>query len=198
MPAHNKQGGKGRSPNCSRCGELKDPSFMTSGYCRKCKSEINRANRLKGRLERGQVPLGEGRKYFCCDCGGLKENRNQGYCHDCSARKDRERRIENKKSTSFIVYERHKVNTRRKDDPIFRIKKDIHAYTNAAARLGIIIKTPCEICSKPKTEAHHDDYNKPMDVRWLCRKHHNEHHRVNGEAVPPDELLKLYLERVKL
>ena len=169
--------GSGRNPKCSKCGGLKDPSFLTSGYCRKCKSDINRANRLKARLERGQVPLGEGRKIYCCDCGGLKENRNQGYCHECRRKSERKNRIENKKSIDFIIRERHKVNTRRKNDLIFKFKKDVHAFTNSATRLGILVKKPCEVCGNIKVDAHHDDYTKPMDVRWLCRKHHNEHHR---------------------
>ncbi len=42
---------------------------------------------------------------------------------------------------------------------------------------GTLIKQPCEVCqTTDKVEAHHDDYFKPLDVRWLCKKHHKEHH----------------------
>lgn len=41
---------------------------------------------------------------------------------------------------------------------------------------GRICRQPCEICGETKTDAHHDDYTKPLDVRWLCRRHHLEHH----------------------
>lgn len=40
---------------------------------------------------------------------------------------------------------------------------------------------PCEICGDTKSEAHHDDYSKPLDVRWLCRRHHVEWH-CNNDA----------------
>lgn len=41
-----------------------------------------------------------------------------------------------------------------------------------------IDRQPCEICGE-KAEAHHDDYNKPLDVRWLCFKHHREWHKTH-------------------
>lgn len=25
-------------------------------------------------------------------------------------------------------------------------------------------------------ESHHDDYTKPLEIRWLCKIHHEEHH----------------------
>lgn len=41
-----------------------------------------------------------------------------------------------------------------------------------AIRRGDLKRQPCEVCQSEKTDAHHDDYAKPFDVRWLCRKHH--------------------------
>jgi len=36
---------------------------------------------------------------------------------------------------------------------------------------------PCEVCGATRNiDAHHDDYRKPLDVRWLCRGHHKLHH----------------------
>jgi hypothetical protein len=50
------------------------------------------------------------------------------------------------------------------------------AVHNAVKR-GKMTKLPCEVCGNPKSEAHHPDYDKPLDVMWLCRKHHADIHR---------------------
>lgn len=42
---------------------------------------------------------------------------------------------------------------------------------------GKIVRPPCEVCGVPNAEAHHVDYSRPFDVRWLCRTHHMELHR---------------------
>lgn len=48
-----------------------------------------------------------------------------------------------------------------------------------AIRRGQLIRNPCEVCGNPKAQAHHDDYNKPLDVRWLCTTHHAQWHKEN-------------------
>lgn len=51
---------------------------------------------------------------------------------------------------------------------------------NNAVKNGLLIKQPCEVCgSTGLVHGHHDDYSKPLDVRWLCPKHHAEWHKHN-------------------
>jgi len=41
---------------------------------------------------------------------------------------------------------------------------------------GNLSKLPCWVCGDKKVEGHHVDYDSPLDVIWLCRKHHCEVH----------------------
>ena len=41
-----------------------------------------------------------------------------------------------------------------------------------AVKSGKLVKTPCELCGNEKVVAHHDDYSKPLEVRWVCRHCH--------------------------
>lgn len=54
-----------------------------------------------------------------------------------------------------------------------------HHALNHAIASGAIRKQPCEICGEIEVEAHHDDYNKPLVVRWLCERCHSEWHKNN-------------------
>lgn len=48
---------------------------------------------------------------------------------------------------------------------------------------GLVLKMPCEVCgSTDGIQAHHDDYSKPLDVNWLCLRHHQERHGVFVDA----------------
>lgn len=47
-----------------------------------------------------------------------------------------------------------------------------------AVRTGVLTRRPCEKCGSSKSQAHHPDYSRPLDVRWLCVVHHREAHRA--------------------
>lgn len=58
-----------------------------------------------------------------------------------------------------------------------------HQALRSALNRGLVIQGPCEECGSLHAEAHHDDYDRPMDVRWFCRLHHKrEHRRLRCEA----------------
>ena len=45
-----------------------------------------------------------------------------------------------------------------------------------AIRDGKLERKPCEVCGDPESQAHHEDYSKPFEVRWLCFVHHRQAH----------------------
>jgi len=63
-----------------------------------------------------------------------------------------------------------------------------HRIVAAAIASGELTVEPCEVCGATDTmiDAHHDDYSKPLEVRWLCREHHMEHHRSIRDASQED------------
>lgn len=52
-----------------------------------------------------------------------------------------------------------------------------------AIRKGTLIPAGCEICGEPG-KAHHENYSKPMEVKWLCDRHHIEEHKRLGWGYP--------------
>lgn len=63
------------------------------------------------------------------------------------------------------------------------IKQAAHILIRNRLRNGKITKAPCEVCGAADfIHAHHDDYAKPLDIRWLCPAHHKQWHNENGEG----------------
>jgi len=57
-------------------------------------------------------------------------------------------------------------------------KRDAHSILGRAVKSGKIIKTPCEVCgSTYRIHGHHEDYTKPLEVKWLCPQHHKDAHK---------------------
>ena len=78
------------------------------------------------------------------------------------------KRFQNPERTAkVIIYQRE----RRKRSPE---KEQARGMVGKALENGTLIQKPCEVCGSLNSEAHHSDYSKPLDVNWLCFKHHRE------------------------
>lgn len=63
----------------------------------------------------------------------------------------------------------------------YRAKYKLEGKTKARSLARYHLeRKPCEICGDINVNAHHEDYSKPLEVRWLCTKHHGEEHRKHG------------------
>ncbi len=57
---------------------------------------------------------------------------------------------------------------------------------NHAIKIGKIKRMPCQVCgSTTRIHGHHEDYYKPLEVEWLCSKHHKRKHKeaTHGEGL---------------
>lgn len=66
---------------------------------------------------------------------------------------------------------------------IYNEKVLARARVNTRIRRGQMFKQPCEVCGEIKVQAHHTDYGKPLEVRWLCKVHHRAADVASGIAL---------------
>jgi ribosomal protein S27AE len=80
---------------------------------------------------------------------------------------------------------REKLNKKAKEWAINNQKK-VRAYNKvewAKFKGRLVGPNLCEKCNTPsRLSAHHDDYDHPLIVRWLCPKCHKRWHMENGEG----------------
>lgn len=187
--------------DCPRCGRKKDKIEKNGSLrCSTCRKEQSKARRAIIRAEKGLYPIGlGGRSPHCYQCGDLKENPKIGYCHACKRKQDNEWRLRTGRTkehrigkcrcgnefASFSGYQcvdcYRKTRQDKKQDPNYQIqvlKESVRGLTRNYIKMGILTKGQCEVCGiNENIEAHHDDYTKPLEIRWLCRKHHREFHK---------------------
>lgn len=93
-----------------------------------------------------------------------------------------------------IAMKNYYLNIRSSDEYKHKIalykRENYHKYKekvsarNATRRLRLNKPDRCSACNEiKKVEAHHDDYSKPLDIRWLCVECHNEWHIKNGSGL---------------
>lgn len=148
---------------------------------------------------RQERPLGEFYKHK-----GTRDGR-LSFCKECKRAEQRRRYDENMQDPEWVAKERERTRernlrlgywekykrnrTREQQDKVnehrYRFRRRnpdkarAHNRVSKALRTGKLQKKPCDVCGATKVEAHHEDYTKPLEVIWLCRKHHAEIHRLD-------------------
>lgn len=187
--------GFGRKPECYHCGGLKENP--KAGYCNKCARERDNEWRIRtNRTKKHRTGL--------CPCGNERAPYSKSYCRECLAKRDKERKPRNidqiarynakaKEKRKMLreprMLKQDKINIERRkkySDPSYlhaKLKHQVRSLTRGYIKMGFLVKGSCEICGRiENVEAHHDDYTKPMDIRWLCMEHHREHHKLLKES----------------
>ena len=52
-----------------------------------------------------------------------------------------------------------------------------HNAVTRAIRSGKLIRQPCIRCGDEKSLAHHEDYDQPLLIMWLCQPCHKQRHK---------------------
>lgn len=94
----------------------------------------------------------------CSKCNQNRKAQRSHYCLECKAAYARENRP---RYSALSEEAKHKSRAR--------------AYANMYLRRGLIERKGCEVCGE-KAQMHHEDYNKPLRVRFLCSRHHQYLH----------------------
>jgi hypothetical protein len=143
-------GDKAYGPTCPECGGNKDRQSIR---CRACHAKRTHGEQYTSRRT--------------CACGSPKD-RTSARCIAC----DLEHRREQRKQDPANIANRARI-PRKVDTAKTRARN----AAQARVRRGKVQRQPCEVCGAVEVEMHHEDYDKPLEVRWLCRKHHRELHR---------------------
>ncbi len=132
--------------------------------CKDCKKKKNISEFYKN------GSMLDGHLNSCKECikAGVRKNRADNIDHY----REYDRNRGNRQSREYLKNYRAK----------FRKKYIAHNMVNNAIRDGKLFSEQCEICGSHSSHAHHDDYAKPLNVRWLCAVHHKEWHKENGEG----------------
>ena len=118
-----------------------------------------------------EKPLGDfarhkrdGFQYWCKQCTvDYNRTKMKAYTHRYLAeyRKSPEYRI--KQNNHMRAWESMPEN---------QIKIRAKYKVSRAIKSGKLVRQPCTQCGYKPAEAHHPNYEKPLDVIWLCKSHH--------------------------
>ena len=142
----------------------KGTDMIRSKKCFKCERELPITQFYK------HPAMGDGHLGKCKECAKTDVTQNRNKNIDRIRAYDRDRARHPKRIKAAMAYQK----IRRKQDA--RLDK-CHNAVLRAIRSGKIERNPCVVCGSTKSLAHHESYNKPLDVVFYCQPHHVARHK---------------------
>lgn len=126
--------------------------------------------------------MSDGRLNICIECTKQRVNEHRSKNIERIREYDRERgRTEERKKKAREVSRRYFKKTNGKSQKAWIVrnpkKRKAHIVVGNAVRAGKLLKSPCQDCGNFTVEAHHPNYDKPLEVVWLCRSCHSLRHK---------------------
>lgn len=114
-----------------------------------------------------------------CHCGECAKCERADYMREWWRALSQEQRDEILARRRKPTSEENRVRyEQRKAAPTWDVRYRARYAVSNAIRDGRLERQPCEVCGEKRSQAHHDNYTKPLEVRWLCRIHHGHEHRL--------------------
>ncbi len=126
---------------------------MADGHLNKCKT-CTKADTAARVAKKSQDPIWIEQEIERCRLKMRKARANRKYVFTPEQNRDKDRKYRAK----------------------YPEKHQAKLLVRRAIQNGSLTRCNCQICDNPDSEAHHEDYSKPLEVIWLCPKHHAERH----------------------
>ncbi len=68
-------------------------------------------------------------------------------------------------------------------NPTQRKHNIARSYAKSYVKRGKVLKSPCTICGNPDSQIHHENYEAPLQIIWLCKECHYWIHRKLRQLV---------------
>lgn len=192
---------------CYKCKETKEFSEFhkdktqvggISYDCKKCKSEIRKQKRKENPEKYREACRKSAEKNYETIRASQRKHRLENRDRilkrrkelreprkvEINARESERRKNQRKNDPIFLERERERTRKYYKNNKQNQVpKRKAHQLVMYAVKLGLLKRlSECETCgSKIRVEGHHEDYNKPLEVKWLCKVCHVERHRILDE-----------------
>ena len=112
-------------------------------------------------------------------------------CKECTKCEVKSRRMDDVIGEKIRAYDRNRGNRQTAESirnyrEKYPNKYKSHCIVNNAIKNKKLFKEPCCVCGATENiHAHHDDYLKPLNIRWMCAMCHHRWHSLHGSGLNP-------------